>query len=53
MDDEQISMDLDAGKDGAFGSKVTIHSDPYEAATGTHALVICTEWDEFIVRLHC
>uniref|UniRef100_T1IY28 UDP-glucose 6-dehydrogenase n=1 Tax=Strigamia maritima TaxID=126957 RepID=T1IY28_STRMM len=27
---------------------VTIHSDPYSAAIGAHALVICTEWDEFV-----
>ncbi|KAE8749279.1 hypothetical protein FOCC_FOCC003986 [Frankliniella occidentalis] len=27
---------------------ITIHSDPYEATAGTHAIVICTEWDEFI-----
>jgi UDPglucose 6-dehydrogenase len=26
---------------------VTICSDPYHAAEGSHALVICTEWDEF------
>nr|XP_054756670.1 UDP-glucose 6-dehydrogenase-like [Lytechinus pictus] len=26
---------------------VTICSDPYEAVKGAHALVICTEWDEF------
>jgi hypothetical protein len=28
---------------------VTICSDPYMAADGSHALVICTEWDEFQV----
>ena len=27
---------------------VTIHTDPYKAAENTHALVICTEWDEFM-----
>ncbi|XP_064636878.1 UDP-glucose 6-dehydrogenase-like [Lineus longissimus] len=26
---------------------VTIVDDPYEAARGAHALVVCTEWDEF------
>lgn len=30
---------------------ITIHSDPYEATSGTHAIVLCTEWDEFKVRL--
>ncbi|XP_055621351.1 UDP-glucose 6-dehydrogenase isoform X3 [Toxorhynchites rutilus septentrionalis] len=27
---------------------VQIFSDPYDAVRGTHAIVICTEWDEFI-----
>lgn len=27
---------------------ITIHSDPYEATAGTHAIVLCTEWDEFV-----
>jgi len=26
---------------------VVIESDPYEAARGAHALVVCTRWDEF------
>lgn len=29
---------------------VQIHNDPYVAVRGTHAIVICTEWDEFIVK---
>nr|CAG4637694.1 EOG090X03RJ [Chydorus sphaericus] len=45
---EQITMDLSSDGDrGILDSKVTIHDDPYEAAKGTHALVICTDWDEF------
>jgi len=28
---------------------VKIHADPYSAANGAHAIVICTEWDEFTV----
>lgn len=28
-------------------SQVEIFTDPYEACIGTHAIVICTEWDEF------
>lgn len=49
---EQITMDLSSDGDcGILDSKVTIHDDPYEAAKGTHALVICTDWDEFNVKI--
>jgi UDPglucose 6-dehydrogenase len=27
---------------------VKIYDDPYSAAAGAHAIVICTEWDEFV-----
>lgn len=27
---------------------VQIHNDPYSAVQGTHAIVVCTEWDEFV-----
>lgn len=27
-----------------------IRDDPYTAVTGTHAIVVCTEWDKFAVR---
>jgi len=27
---------------------VTCHADPYSAAADAHAVVICTEWDEFL-----
>lgn len=30
---------------------VKIHSDPYDAASDAHAIVICTEWDEFKVSI--
>lgn len=29
---------------------VTVCDSPYTAAEGTYAIVVCTEWDEFIVR---
>ncbi|XP_041768768.1 UDP-glucose 6-dehydrogenase isoform X1 [Anopheles merus] len=32
---------------------VQIFADPYDAVRGTHALVVCTEWDEFVVCHHC
>ena len=28
---------------------VEIYKDPYDAVKGTHAIVLCTEWDEFVV----
>jgi len=31
-------------------NSISIHSDPYSATKGTHAIVLCTEWDEFMVR---
>ena len=34
----------------AVNKLVTIFNDPYEAIKGTHAFVVCTEWDEFKVR---
>jgi len=30
---------------------VTICSDPYEAADQAHAIIVATEWDEFIVSI--
>jgi UDPglucose 6-dehydrogenase len=49
---EQIRLDLhDSEKfptQGDFDKCVTICSSPYEAASGAHAIVICTEWDEFV-----
>ena len=51
VDPKQIEHDL---KDPSISEDparvdqlVTIYSDPYEAAKGSHALVILTEWDEF------
>ncbi|XP_052895746.1 UDP-glucose 6-dehydrogenase isoform X1 [Anopheles moucheti] len=32
---------------------VQIFADPYDAVRGTHALVVCTEWDEFVVCHQC
>lgn len=32
---------------------VRIHYDPYEAVKGTYAIVLCTEWDEFVVSARC
>ena len=45
VESAQILLDLNYPEEGL----VTIHQDPYEAAKNTHALVVCTEWDEFTV----
>jgi len=30
-------------------SRISIYKDAYSATKNTHAIVLCTEWDEFIV----
>lgn len=30
-------------------SRISIYKDAYSATKGTHAIVLCTEWDEFVV----
>lgn len=52
VEKEQIRMDLtnpgimnDASR---FERLVSIASDPYSAVQEAHALVVCTEWDEFV-----
>lgn len=49
---QQIKMDLtypgimnDASR---FDRLVSIAPDPYSAVEGAHAVVVCTEWDEFV-----
>ena len=29
--------------------QVTINNDPYTAVVDAHAIVVCTEWEEFLV----
>lgn len=41
----QILLDLGQTE---TSSLLTIHDDPYSATKSTHAIVICTEWDEFV-----
>lgn len=33
-------------------SRVNIYQDAYCATKNTHAIVLCTEWDEFMVCYH-
>lgn len=42
----------DLSEENCGAISVSIHEDPYDAARGTHALVICTEWDQFLVKPH-
>jgi len=51
---EQMMFDLKECVDGSLKENppsvddlVTYETDPYEAAKGAHAILICTEWDEF------
>merc|ERR1712059_22008 len=52
MGEQQVRMEL--GQPGICEDTsrtdrlVTCYPDPYEAAADAHAVVICTEWDEFI-----
>ena len=45
MGERQVRLDL-ADKVGE--ERVTCHTDPMEAAEGSYAVVICTDWDEFL-----
>lgn len=45
---QQIIEDLTSrGQDESVLSQLEISQDPYVATQDTHAVVICTEWDEF------
>ncbi|PIK51834.1 putative UDP-glucose 6-dehydrogenase isoform X2, partial [Apostichopus japonicus] len=51
VEKEQILMELNhpniCNDPSRVEKLVTIHKDPYDALKGTHAFVVCTEWDEF------
>ena len=51
VEPDQVTRDLSqvTGQPDAVRDQVQVCSDPYEAASGAHALVICTEWDVFQV----
>ena len=52
VEHEQIKMDLTnpslLSDPSVFDKLVTIEKDPYKAVEDAHALVVCTEWDEFV-----
>jgi UDPglucose 6-dehydrogenase len=57
VEPDQIMVDLTSAKVTDDPEKVKkvvqIFSDPYEAVRGAHAIVILTEWDEFVVSVKC
>ncbi|CAG9855213.1 unnamed protein product [Phyllotreta striolata] len=52
VDKEQIDEDLTnpyvCENPEDFRKRIAIYTDPYAASNGCHAIVVCTEWDEFI-----
>lgn len=53
MEYEQIQRDLThpyvTDNPESVIKSIEIHDNPYSAAANTHAIVLCTEWDEFVV----
>jgi len=49
VSEQQVRMELAGVSDDPARVErlVTCHTDPYSAAISAHAVVICTEWDEF------
>nr|CAG4649212.1 EOG090X03RJ [Scapholeberis mucronata]SVE93531.1 EOG090X03RJ [Scapholeberis mucronata] len=47
VEKDQILLDLNQS-DSGNEKRVVIFKDPYDAAKNTHAIVVCTEWDQFI-----
>ncbi|XP_046388450.1 UDP-glucose 6-dehydrogenase [Ischnura elegans] len=51
VDHDQIIQDLThptvTDEPENVKNSIVIHSDPYSATNATHAIVLCTEWDEF------
>lgn len=52
VDKEQIKLDLTEpsimSDKGRYDRLVSIAPDPYSAVQDAHAVVVCTEWDEFV-----
>ena len=55
VDESQIIMELSNSQlnlpSEIIKEKVRMVHDPYEACKNSHAIVICTEWDEFKVKI--
>lgn len=50
VESTQIMEDLTHAVNDAYHVKksVSLYNDAYSATAGTHAIVLCTEWDEFV-----
>jgi UDPglucose 6-dehydrogenase len=46
LSNPQLNLTIESVK-----QKVTMVHNPYEACNNSHAIVICTEWDEFKVTI--
>lgn len=55
VDREQVMADLlyAMNNNNQALRSVRVASDAYAAVTGAHAIIICTEWDEFVVIFPC
>lgn len=42
--------DLSVSEFPNLKSRISIYKDAYSATRDTHAIVVCTEWDEFMVN---
>lgn len=55
MDKEQIDEDLTnpyvCENPENYRKRISIYTDPYTASKDCHAIVVCTEWDEFVVSV--
>ena len=51
VSEDQVFLDLnhDNEQNKDYKTQVQVVKDPYEACKDSHALVVCTEWDEFKV----
>jgi len=56
VDPEQIKKDLThlcvTDNPENVIKSIEIHDNPYRTSQSTHAIVICTEWDEFVVIIY-
>ena len=49
VEESQIIEDLSVPDVPNLTNRISIYKDAYAATKDTHAIVLCTEWDEFMV----